>query len=126
MIVDGIGKEMEFVFYGELIEQKGSINLVYEVDGKLIDMFVVYSIMEMFDWKLIGMVFILMLVKDVKGILILILWMVLVDVVIVVLIGVWMVCMIVCLLGRLKDFMQEGVKGNLKVCILFIFKDEIG
>ncbi len=125
-IADGTGKETELAFYGELTEQKGSTNSAYEVDGKSTDMLVVYSTMETSDWKLIGMVPTSMLVKDAKGILTLTLWMALVDAAIAVLIGVWMVRMIARPLGRLKDLMQEGAKGNLKVRTPFTSKDEIG
>ncbi|MGG4131450.1 methyl-accepting chemotaxis protein [Paenibacillus sp. PvP094] len=125
-IADGTGKETELAFYGELTEQTGSTNAAYAVDGKSTDMLVVYSTMETSDWKLIGMVPTSMLVKDAKGILTLTLWMALVDAAIAVLIGVWMVRMIARPLGRLKDLMQEGAKGNLKVRTPFTSKDEIG
>ncbi|WP_419719987.1 methyl-accepting chemotaxis protein [Paenibacillus illinoisensis] len=125
-IADRTGKETELAFYGELTEQTGSTNAEYAVDGKSTDMLVVYSTMETSDWKLIGMVPTSMLVKDAKGILTLTLWMALVDAAIAVLIGVWMVRMIARPLGRLKDLMQEGAKGNLKVRTPFTSKDEIG
>ncbi|MEO2206464.1 methyl-accepting chemotaxis protein [Paenibacillus pabuli] len=125
-IPDRTGKETELAFYGELTEQTGSTNAEYAVDGESTDMLVVYSTMETSDWKLIGMVPTSMLVKDAKGILTLTLWMALVDAAIAVLIGVWMVRMIARPLGRLKDLMQEGAKGNLKVRTPFTSKDEIG
>ncbi|GAB1156150.1 methyl-accepting chemotaxis protein [Paenibacillus illinoisensis] len=125
-IADRTGKETELAFYGELTEQTGSTNAEYAVDGKSTDMLVVYSTMETSDWKLIGMVPTSMLVKDAKGILTLTLWMALVDAAIAVLIGVWMVRMIARPLGKLKDLMQEGAKGNLKVRTPFTSKDEIG
>ena len=125
-IADRTGKETELAFYGELTEQTGSTNAAYAVDGKSTDMLVVYSTMETSDWKLIGMVPTSMLVKDAKGILTLTLWMALVDAAIAVLIGVWMVRMIARPLGKLKDLMQEGAKGNLKVRTPFTSKDEIG
>ncbi|WP_249281142.1 methyl-accepting chemotaxis protein [Paenibacillus sp. 7516] len=125
-IADRTGKETELAFYGDLTEQTGSTNAEYAVDGKSTDMLVVYSTMETSDWKLIGMVPTSMLVKDAKGILTLTLWMALVDAAIAVLIGVWMVRMIARPLGRLKDLMQEGAKGNLKVRTPFTSKDEIG
>lgn len=125
-IADRTGKETELAFYGELTDQTGSTNAEYAVDGKSTDMLVVYSTMETSDWKLIGMVPTSMLVKDAKGILTLTLWMALVDAAIAVLIGVWMVRMIARPLGKLKDLMQEGAKGNLKVRTPFTSKDEIG
>ncbi|MCG7382865.1 methyl-accepting chemotaxis protein [Paenibacillus sp. ACRRY] len=125
-IADRTGKETELAFYGELTEQTGSTNAEYAVDGKSTDMLVVYSTMETSDWKLIGMVPTSMLVKDAKGILTLTLWMALIDAAIAVLIGVWMVRMIARPLGSLKDLMQEGAKGNLKVRTPFTSKDEIG
>ncbi|MBE7683506.1 HAMP domain-containing protein [Paenibacillus sp. P13VS] len=125
-IADRTGKETELAFYGELTEKTGSTNAAYAVDGKSTDMLVVYSTMETSDWKLIGMVPTSMLVKDAKGILTLTLWMALVDAAIAVLIGVWMVRMIARPLGKLKDLMQEGAKGNLKVRTPFTSKDEIG
>lgn len=125
-IADRTGKETELAFYGELTEQTGSTNAEYAVDGKSTNMLVVYSTMETSDWKLIGMVPTSMLVKDAKGILTLTLWMALVDAAIAVLIGVWMVRMIARPLGKLKDLMQEGAKGNLKVRTPFTSKDEIG
>lgn len=125
-IADRTGKETELAFYGDLTEKTGSTNAEYAVDGKSTDMLVVYSTMETSDWKLIGMVPTSMLVKDAKGILTLTLWMALVDAAIAVLIGVWMVRMIARPLGRLKDLMQEGAKGNLKVRTPFTSKDEIG
>lgn len=125
-IADRTGKETELAFYGDLTEQTGSTNAEYAVDGESTDMLVVYSTMETSDWKLIGMVPTSMLVKDAKGILTLTLWMALVDAAIAVLIGVWMVRMIARPLGRLKDLMQEGAKGNLKVRTPFTSKDEIG
>ncbi|WP_413036010.1 methyl-accepting chemotaxis protein [Paenibacillus xylanilyticus] len=125
-IPDRTGKETELAFYGDLTEQTGSTNAEYTVDGKSTDMLVVYSTMESSDWKLIGMVPTSMLVQDAKGILTLTLWMALIDAAIAVLIGVWMVRMIARPLGRLKDLMQEGAKGNLKVRTPFTSKDEIG
>ncbi|NUU77532.1 methyl-accepting chemotaxis protein [Paenibacillus xylanilyticus] len=125
-IPDRTGKETELAFYGDLTEQMGSTNAEYTVDGKSTDMLVVYSTMESSDWKLIGMVPTSMLVQDAKGILTLTLWMALIDAAIAVLIGVWMVRMIARPLGRLKDLMQEGAKGNLKVRTPFTSKDEIG
>lgn len=125
-IADRTGKETELAFYGDLTEQTGNTNAEYAVDGNSTDMLVVYSTMETSDWKLIGMVPTSMLVKDAKGILTLTLWMALVDAAIAVLIGVWMVRMIARPLGRLKDLMQEGAKGNLKVRTPFTSKDEIG
>lgn len=125
-IPDRTGKETQLAFYGDLTEQTGSTNAEYTIDGKSTDMLVVYSTMETSDWKLIGMVPTSMLVQDAKGILTLTLWMALIDAAIAVLIGVWMVRMFARPLGRLKDLMQEGAKGNLKVRTPFTSKDEIG
>ncbi|KAA2301956.1 methyl-accepting chemotaxis protein, partial [Clostridioides difficile] len=66
------------------------------------------------------------LVQDAKGILTLTLWMALIDAGIAVLIGIWMVRMIARPLGKLKDLMQEGAKGNLKVRTPYSSQDEIG
>ncbi|QOS80717.1 methyl-accepting chemotaxis protein [Paenibacillus sp. JNUCC31] len=125
-IADRAGKDTDLTFIKELTEKSGSTTTEYTVDGNSTNMLAVYSTMDSSDWKLIGMVPTSMLVKDAKGILTLTLWMALVDAAIAVFIGIWMVRMIARPLGSLKDLMQEGAKGNLKVRTPYTSKDEIG
>ncbi|UPK42832.1 methyl-accepting chemotaxis protein [Paenibacillus pabuli] len=125
-IADRTGKDTDLGFIKELKEKSGSINTEYTMDGNSTNMLASYSTMDTSDWKLIGMVPTSILVKDAKGILTLTLWMALVDAAIAVLIGIWMVRMIARPMGKLKDLMQEGAKGNLKVRTPFTSKDEIG
>ncbi|GGH48075.1 chemotaxis protein [Paenibacillus silvae] len=125
-VADHTGKETDLTFVKDLTETAGSTNAEYDVDGKATNMLAVYSTMDTSAWKLIGLIPTSMLVKDAKGILTLTLWMALVDAAIAVLIGVWMVRMIARPLSKLKDLMQEGAKGNLKVRTPFASKDEIG
>lgn len=125
-ISDRTGKETELSFLQDLTENSGSINATYTLDGNSTEMLVVYSTMDTSGWKLIGMVPTSMLVKDAKGILTTTLWMALVDAAIAVLIGMWMVRMIARPLANLKDLMQEGAKGNLRVRTPFTSRDEIG
>ncbi|WP_440111886.1 methyl-accepting chemotaxis protein [Paenibacillus sp. QZ-Y1] len=125
-IADRTGKDTELAFVKELTEKAGSTNTEYAVDGKSTDMLAVYSTMDTSDWKLVGMIPTSILVQDAKGILTLTLWMALVDAGIAVSIGIWMVRIIARPLGNLKDLMQEGAKGNLKVRTPFTSQDEIG
>ncbi|MGX1829284.1 methyl-accepting chemotaxis protein [Paenibacillus taichungensis] len=125
-IADRTGKDTDLAFIKDLKEKFGSTNTEYTVDGKSTNMLASYSTMDTSDWKLIGMVPTSILVKDAKGILTLTLWMALIDAVIAILIGIWMVRMIARPMGKLKDLMQEGAKGNLKVRTPFSSQDEIG
>ncbi|WP_413373113.1 methyl-accepting chemotaxis protein [Paenibacillus taichungensis] len=125
-IADRAGKDTDLTFVKELTEKSGSTNTEYTVDGNSTDMLAVYSTMDSSAWKLIGMVPTSMLVKDAKGILTLTLWVALVVAAIAILIGIWMVRIIARPMGKLKDLMQEGAKGNLKVRTPFTSKDEIG
>ncbi|SEO86123.1 methyl-accepting chemotaxis protein [Paenibacillus sp. OK076] len=125
-IADRTGKDTDLTFVKELKEKSGSTNTEYTVDGNSTNMLASYSTMDSSDWKLIGMVPTSILVKDAKGILTLTLWMALVDAAIAILIGIWMVRMIARPMGKLKDLMQEGAKGNLKVRTPYSSQDEIG
>lgn len=125
-IADRTGKDTDLAFVKDLKEKSGSTNTDYTVDGNSTNMLASYSTMDTSDWKLIGMVPTSILVKDAKGILTLTLWMALIDAAIAVLIGIWMVRMIARPLGKLKDLMQEGSKGNLKVRTPYNSQDEIG
>ncbi|MCW3791782.1 methyl-accepting chemotaxis protein [Paenibacillus sp. LS1] len=125
-ISDRTGQDTELAFVKELTEPAGSTNTEYTVDDKPTEMLAVYSTMETSNWKLVGMIPTSVLVQDAKGILTLTLWMALIDAGIAVLIGIWMVRMIARPLGKLKDLMQEGAKGNLKVRTPYSSKDEIG
>lgn len=125
-ISDRTGKDTDLTFVKELTDKSGSTNTEYTVDGNSTDMLAVYSTMDSSAWKLIGMVPTSMLVKDAKGILTLTLWVALVVAAIAILIGIWMVRIIARPMGKLKDLMQEGAKGNLKVRTPFTSKDEIG
>ncbi|WP_240343085.1 methyl-accepting chemotaxis protein [Paenibacillus sp. ALJ109b] len=125
-IADRTGKDTDLAFIKELKEKSGSTNTEYTVDGNSTNMLASYSTMDTSDWKLIGMVPTSILVKDAKGILTLTLWMALIDAVIAILIGIWMVRMIARPMGKLKDLMQEGAKGNLKVRTPYSSQDEIG
>ncbi|KAJ3197668.1 hypothetical protein HK101_001622 [Irineochytrium annulatum] len=125
-ISDGTGQDTDLAFVKELTEPAGSTNTKYLVDGKSTEMLAVYSTMDTSNWKLVGMIPTSVLVQDAKGILTLTLWMALVDAGIAVLIGVWMVRMFARPLGKLKDLMQEGAKGNLKVRTPYSSQDEIG
>jgi methyl-accepting chemotaxis protein len=125
-IADRTGKDTDLAFIKELKEKSGSTNTEYTVDGNSTNMLASYSTMDTSDWKLIGMVPTSILVKDAKGILTLTLWMALIDAVIAILIGIWMVRMIARQMGKLKDLMQEGAKGNLKVRTPYSSQDEIG
>ncbi|MFB8374794.1 methyl-accepting chemotaxis protein [Paenibacillus taichungensis] len=125
-IADRTGKDTDLAFIKDLKEKSGSTNTEYTVDGNSTNMLASYSTMDTSDWKLIGMVPTSILVKDAKGILTLTLWMALIDAVIAILIGIWMVRMIARPMGKLKDLMQEGAKGNLKVRTPFSSQDEIG
>ncbi|WP_442955083.1 methyl-accepting chemotaxis protein [Paenibacillus sp. JJ-100] len=125
-IPDRTGKETELAFVKDLKEAAGSTTTEYDVDGKSTNMLVVYSTLESSGWKLIGMIPTSMLVKDAEGILTMTLWMALAFAALAVVIGVWMVRMIARPLGKLKDLMQEGAKGNLKVRTPFSSQDEIG
>ncbi|WP_375137248.1 methyl-accepting chemotaxis protein [Paenibacillus pabuli] len=125
-IADRTGKDTDLTFVKDLKEKSGSTNTEYTVDGNSTNMLASYSTMDSSDWKLIGMVPTSNLVKDAKGILTLTLWMALVDAAIAILIGIWMVRMIARPMGKLKDLMQEGAKGNLKVRTPYSSQDEIG
>ncbi|WP_246318226.1 methyl-accepting chemotaxis protein [Paenibacillus taichungensis] len=125
-IADRTGKDTDLAFIKELKEKSGSTNTEYTVDGNSTNMLASYSTMDTSDWKLIGMVPTSILVKDAKGILTLTLWMALIDAIIAILIGIWMVRMIARPMGKLKDLMQEGAKGNLKVRTPYSSQDEIG
>ncbi|KOY18225.1 methyl-accepting chemotaxis protein [Paenibacillus xylanivorans] len=125
-IADRTGKDTDLAFVKDLKEKSGSTSAEYTVDGNSTNMLASYSTMDSSDWKLIGMVPTSILVKDAKGILTLTLWMALVDAVIAILIGIWMVRMIARPMGKLKDLMQEGAKGNLKVRTPYTSQDEIG
>jgi methyl-accepting chemotaxis protein len=125
-IADRTGKDTDLAFVKDLKEKSGSTNTDYTVDGNSTNMLASYSTMDTSDWKLIGMVPTSILVKDAKGILTLTLWMALIDAAIAVLIGIWMVRMIARPLGKLKDLMQEGSEGNLKVRTPYTSQDEIG
>ncbi|MGP3783975.1 methyl-accepting chemotaxis protein [Paenibacillus sp. 1A_MP2] len=125
-IADDTGKDTDLAFVKDLKEKSGSTNTDYTVDGNSTNMLASYSTMDTSDWKLIGMVPTSVLVKDAKGILTLTLWMALIDAAIAILIGIWMVRMIARPLGKLKDLMQEGAKGNLKVRTPYTSQDEIG
>ncbi|MGQ8872469.1 methyl-accepting chemotaxis protein [Paenibacillus sp. TSA_86.1] len=120
------GKETDLAFVKDLKEAAGSTNTEYDVDGKATNMLAVYSTMESSGWKLIGMVPTSMLVKDAQGILTMTLWMALAFAALAVVIGIWMVRMIARPLSGLKDLMQEGAKGNLKVRTPYSSQDEIG
>ena len=120
------GKETELAFVKELKEPAGSTNTEYDIDGKSTNMLAVYSTLDSSAWKLVGMVPTSMLVKDAKGILTMTLWMALAFAALAVVIGVWMVRMIARPLSGLKDLMQEGAKGNLKVRTPYSSQDEIG
>ncbi|WP_254438320.1 methyl-accepting chemotaxis protein [Paenibacillus sp. DCT19] len=125
-IPDRTGKDTELTFFKDLTEKTGSLNTEYTVDDKNTEMLAVYSTMEASNWKLIGLLPTSVLVKDAKGILTLTLWMALLDAAIAVLIGIWMVRMFARPLGKLKDLMQQGAKGDLKVRTPYTSKDEIG
>ncbi|RAW15278.1 methyl-accepting chemotaxis protein [Paenibacillus taichungensis] len=125
-IADRTGKDTDLAFIKDLKEKSGSTNTEYTMDGNSTNMLASYSTMDTSDWKLIGMVPTSILVKDAKGILTLTLWMALIDAVIAILIGIWMVRMIARPMGKLKDLMQEGAKGNLKVRTPYSSQDEIG
>jgi methyl-accepting chemotaxis protein len=125
-IADRTGKDTDLAFVKDLKEKSGSTNAEYTVDGNSTNMLASYSTMDSSEWKLIGMVPTSILVKDAKGILTLTLWMALVDAAIAILIGIWMVRMIARPMGKLKDLMQEGAKGNLKVRTPYTSQDEIG
>lgn len=125
-IADRTGKDTDLTFVKELKEKSGSTTTEYTLDGNSTNMLASYSTMDSSDWKLIGMVPTSILVKDAKGILTLTLWMALVDAAIAILIGIWMVRMIARPMGKLKDLMQEGAKGNLKVRTPYNSQDEIG
>lgn len=81
---------------------------------------------EMTGWKLVGTVATSELTKDAKSILSYTFLSALIVALITTLIAVWMVRMIAHPLGRMKELMEEGAKGNLKVRMETKAKDEIG
>lgn len=77
-------------------------------------------------WKLIGTVDTAELTKSANRILMFTIFSLIVVAIIAVLIGVWMVRMIAYPLGKLRNLMEEGSKGNLNVRMDTKSKDEIG
>lgn len=77
-------------------------------------------------WKLIGTVDTAELTKSANRILMFTIFSLIVVAIIAILIGVWMVRMIAYPLGKLRNLMEEGSKGNLNVRMNTKSKDEIG
>lgn len=77
-------------------------------------------------WKLVGTVDTAELTKSANRILMFTIFSLIVVAIIAVLIGVWMVRMIAYPLGKLRNLMEEGSKGNLNVRMNMKSKDEIG
>ncbi|WP_068784660.1 methyl-accepting chemotaxis protein [Paenibacillus phocaensis] len=77
-------------------------------------------------WKLIGTVDAAELTKSADRILMFTIFSLVVVAIIAILIGVWMVRMIAHPLGKLRNLMEEGSKGNLNVRMNTKAQDEIG
>lgn len=90
------------------------------------DVLAVFVQHEMTGWKLVGTVPTSELTKDAKNILNITFMSALVVAIITVLIAIWMVRMIAHPLGKMKQLMEEGAKGNLNVRMNTRAKDEIG
>ncbi|MBU5674382.1 methyl-accepting chemotaxis protein [Paenibacillus brevis] len=81
---------------------------------------------ELTGWKLVGTVATSELTKDAKSILSYTFLSALIVAFITILIAFWMVRMIAHPLGKMKELMEEGAKGNLNVRMETRAKDEIG
>lgn len=77
-------------------------------------------------WKLVGTVDTAELTKSADRILMATIFSLIVVAIIAVLLGIWMVRMIAHPLGKLRNLMEEGSKGNLNVRMNTKAKDEIG
>ncbi|MCK8488558.1 methyl-accepting chemotaxis protein [Paenibacillus sp. MBLB2552] len=77
-------------------------------------------------WKLIGTVDAAELTKSADRILMFTMFSLVVVAIIAILIGIWMVRMIAHPLGKLRNLMEEGSRGNLNVRMNTKAKDEIG
>ncbi|MCH1640379.1 methyl-accepting chemotaxis protein [Paenibacillus timonensis] len=77
-------------------------------------------------WKLVGTVDTAELTKSANSILMVTIFSLIVVAIIAILIGVWMVRMIAHPLGKLRNLMEEGSRGNLNVRMNTKAKDEIG
>ncbi|MGG6310961.1 methyl-accepting chemotaxis protein [Paenibacillus macerans] len=77
-------------------------------------------------WKLLGTVDAAELTKSADSILMVTIFSLIIVAIIAILIGVWMVRMIAHPLGKLRNLMEEGSRGNLNVRMNLKSKDEIG
>jgi methyl-accepting chemotaxis protein len=118
---DGIASEFSFIK-----DSKSMNNNKEAKDSSGKEVLAVFSTLAKADWKLTGVVPTGELVKAAKPILFTTYMAALVAALLAVMLGFWMVQMIARPLGRLKDLMVEGAKGNLSVRTEFASKDEIG
>lgn len=118
------GKESEFKL-GEAAanEPYGSFRTA-DANGNAV--LAVFNTQQSSGWKLLGTVDAGELTQSANAILLVTIFSLIGVAIIAILIGIWMVRMIAHPLGKLKNLMEEGSKGNLNVRLELKVKDEIG
>lgn len=118
------GKESEFKL-GEAAanEPYGSFRTT-DANGNAV--LAVFNTQQSSGWKLLGTVDAGELTQSANAILLVTIFSLIGVAIIAILIGIWMVRMIAHPLGKLKNLMEEGSKGNLNVRLELKVKDEIG
>ncbi|MEF2968935.1 methyl-accepting chemotaxis protein [Paenibacillus sp. M1] len=122
--VDGLEGQPTGIDLAKAGDERTDSFITENVDGD--DVLAVYNTQDTTGWKMVGTVATAELSKDANGILITTYVSAIVVAIITVLLAVWMVRMIAYPLGKLRNLMEEGAKGNLNVRMHSKAKDEIG
>lgn len=122
--VKGEEGKLSEIDISKAIEQKVESTKTKNANGESV--LAVFKQQATSGWKLLGSIPTAELTKDARGILLTTYISAGVVAIIAILIGIWMVNMIGRPLVKLKDLMEEGAKGNLKVRMEVASKDEIG
>lgn len=117
------GKATEFNLSKAGTKASGSLR-TDDADGD--DVLAVFNTQQTSGWKLLGTVATSELTSSAKSILLVTYLSLIVVALIAIGLGIWMVRMIAHPLAKLKNLMEEGSKGNLKVRLKLKNKDEIG
>lgn len=122
-VADDVGKESEFDLSKAGDKASGSLR-TKDANGSTV--LAVFNTQQSSGWKLVGTVDAGVLTESANSILMVTIFSLIIVAIIAILIGVWMVRMIAHPLGKLRNLMEEGSKGNLNVRMKLNSKDEIG
>ncbi|MCC3378867.1 methyl-accepting chemotaxis protein [Paenibacillus farraposensis] len=120
------GGKKKLDYISELEGIEGNQFMEQEADGKVQNVLTVHNTLGTSKWILVGVIPVSELVKDARGILTTTWIFAAVAALIALFIGLWIVRLVARPLTHLKNLMNEGAKGNLKIRTNYKAQDEIG